>query len=168
MKTANLFVAAILTFAPASYANEFHRLSPAANGSKGIEILASEADPADQISPGLYGSSHGYFGGMEVTAWADEYNVSTCASYGTYCFPTTFNLTRTSGNTFNGRGQINVRYDDVTCSYRVTVTVKAYSDRLFIRSNQPSHINDGIINNICPQLASTEFVHRDPYVIQNQ
>jgi hypothetical protein len=167
MKFADLIVAVVLSGAPVSYAYGSLTEGALTDGFEGIEMLNLESTPVDQIYSGTYISAAGYFGPMKVVSWADEYNVSTCSRYGSNCVKTNFNLIHVSGNTFSGRGQLEARYDDVTCVYPVTVTVKAYSDRLFVRSAHPDVLYDSIVNNICPEIQSTEVVHREAYIIRN-
>ena len=126
-------------------------------------LLPADPTPSDSIHSGRYETREGYFSNFVVSKWADEYVVKTLVRYAEYYLDAEYSIEHVSGNEFRGRGQIEATYGNQSCFYDTSIEIKAYENRLFIKTHMPQGVADQIINGYCPVLPYGNFVHRSPY-----
>ncbi|MCX6117294.1 MAG: hypothetical protein NT027_07120 [Proteobacteria bacterium] len=127
-------------------------------------LIANDPLPSDSLQSGRYETREGYFSNFVVSKWADEYVVKTLVRYAEYYLDAEYSIEHVSGNEFRGRGQIEATYaNNKSCFYTTTIEIKAYENRLFIKTYMQQGIADQIVNGYCPVLPYGSFVHRSPY-----
>lgn len=140
MKWSHILTAAIFCSASHAYARELRSISDTMDSTVSFEET-SQLTPISYLETGSYGSRDGYFGGLHIQEWANDYVLTGYLSYQGVRVPFEAEVTSQRGNLFEGRGHITVTYTDgVRCSYSMEFSIDAYLEGLFIRSNIPTSI----------------------------
>jgi hypothetical protein len=128
-------------------------------------LTADNGAPINYLVDGAYRADRQTIGNFRLNSWADEYNMTGTLYYGNYGVDFTINLTNNSGNTFEGRGEMQAVYGNKKiCYYPVSMTIKAYERGLFVRYVAPAQLAETIYNDFCPAQPLQQFTEPSPYV----
>lgn len=144
-----------------------------------VFLLAPAAFAADPplvsvstLQTGKYKARNSFVSGVSIQQWADSYLMKGVMNYAAdaYPFDVLLNQDVSSGkqNLFSGEGTMSQGWTTgEVCTYRISIEVHAYSDRLFIRHYAPGEVYTTWSGSGCPPQAaqSTWGLDKAPFFL---